>query len=117
MLCPSYSDIHTDLSQMMQSSVILSDSYRQSGVTNRKSKQDTDNFLTTPGYLPEYGYGKWQAEHFFDSGLSIWCICFVRLSAFNGVKVSISYISLILASEAVEFSGFANAKYLVKASW
>lgn len=61
--------------------------------------------------------GQWQAECSFDFGLLVWCICFVRLSDFKGVKVSISYRSLILSSEAVEFSGFENAKYLAKISW
>lgn len=49
--------------------------------------------------------GQRPAEFSFKAGysqeLSIWCLCFVMLSAFTGGIGSISYISLTLAIKAI----------------
>lgn len=49
--------------------------------------------------------GQWPAEFSFKAvysqGLSIWCLCFVTLSAFKAVIGSISYMTLNLAIEAI----------------
>lgn len=37
----------------------------------------------------------------YSQGLSIWCLCFVMLSAFKAVIGSISYMTLNLAIEAI----------------
>lgn len=98
------------------------------GGTNGKYKQDTDDFPTTPDYLSicEMETSQPPAEFSFKAGysqaLSIWCFCFVMLSAFKAVIGSISYINFNLAIEAIfiwvqwfwECSIFAK-KQLVKA--
>lgn len=63
MSVPSYLEIHAHMSQMTQPTVNLLH-LQAIGVTNRKSKQDADDFLTTPDYFPEHVRWK-QASRIF----------------------------------------------------
>lgn len=77
------------------------------GGTNGKYKQDTDDFLTTPDYLSIYEMetsqppAKFSFKAQYSQALSIWCFCFVMLSAFNVVIGSISYINVNLTIEVI----------------
>lgn len=118
MSVPSYLEIHAHMSQMTQPAVNLSYIYRQLvSPTGKASRMQMISLLHLITFLSMWD-GNRPAEFSFKAGyrqgLSVWCICFVKLSAFKGVVGSTLYVSFNEAMEAIEFSGFENAQYLTK---